>query len=291
MVSLAIAQEAMVRRGKIAESRIALERPDLLDLFLTYQNEAIEARKFLESSLVELDSGADILEVGGGILALAVQLVSEGFKVTSVEPVGEGFSGVKFIMMVLSEISKEENLVFELIESPIEICSFDHKFDFVFSINVMEHLQDPYSALSQLVALLKANGKYRFFCPNYDFPYEPHFGKWLFFRKDKAFFLHKRRATLPIIPFEETLGLYRSLNFITLKKIEMFSKINRFQIDSNPHAFYNLVGRVIHDHELRKRHPNLAKIVKIISLPNLDVLAKLIPKKFQPVMDVEVYSS
>ena len=166
------------------------------------------------------------------------------------EPVGEGFSGILFIMKVFSKISKKENLTFDLIESPIEICIFDHKFDFVFSINVMEHLQDPYSALIQLVTLLKTNGKYRFFCPNYDFPYEPHFGKWLFFRKDNAFLLQKRRTTLSIISVEETLGLYKSLNFITLKNIEMIGKINRIRIDSNPHAFYNLVRRVIHDHEL-----------------------------------------
>ena len=65
MVSLETAQEAMVRRGKIAEGMIALERPELIDLFSTYQNEAIVARKFFESSLIELDSGAEILEVGG----------------------------------------------------------------------------------------------------------------------------------------------------------------------------------------------------------------------------------
>ena len=104
MVSLQSAEESMTRRGKIAENMIALERPELIDLFLIYQNEAVAARKFLESSLIELDSGAEVLEVGGGILALAIQLASEGFKVTSVEPVGEGFSGCSFIMSIFSKI-------------------------------------------------------------------------------------------------------------------------------------------------------------------------------------------
>ena len=65
MVSLESAEEAMVRRGRIAEGLIVLERPDLIDLFLTYQNEAIAARKFLQSSLIELNPEAEILEVGG----------------------------------------------------------------------------------------------------------------------------------------------------------------------------------------------------------------------------------
>ncbi len=65
MVSIDTAEAEMVRRGKLAEVVILKESPELLVLFLTYQNEAIAARKFLESSLIELDSGAEILEVGG----------------------------------------------------------------------------------------------------------------------------------------------------------------------------------------------------------------------------------
>ena len=65
MVLLETARADMARRGKIAEGLILMERPELIDLFLTYQNEAIAARKFLERSLIELDSGAEILEVGG----------------------------------------------------------------------------------------------------------------------------------------------------------------------------------------------------------------------------------
>lgn len=55
----------MARRGKNAESIIALERPHLINLFLTYQNEAMAARKFLDNSLIKLEPGAEILEVGG----------------------------------------------------------------------------------------------------------------------------------------------------------------------------------------------------------------------------------
>lgn len=65
MVSLESAVETMTRRGKIAEGLILSERPELIKLFFTYQNEAIAARKFLDSSLNELDSGAQILEVRG----------------------------------------------------------------------------------------------------------------------------------------------------------------------------------------------------------------------------------
>jgi hypothetical protein len=65
MVSLKLAQEQMILRGKKAEDLITLLRPELLNLFLTYQNEAVVARKFIENSVNELGIGAEILEVGG----------------------------------------------------------------------------------------------------------------------------------------------------------------------------------------------------------------------------------
>jgi 2-polyprenyl-3-methyl-5-hydroxy-6-metoxy-1,4-benzoquinol methylase len=290
MVSLKSAEETMARRGKIAEDLIISERPELVDLFFTYQNEAIAARKFLDSSLNELNSGAQILEVGGGILALAVQLASEGFAVTSVEPVGEGFSGISFVMGVFTKIAKDENLVLNVIQSPIEDCLFDHKFDFIFSINVMEHLRNPYPVLLQMVSTLEKGGKYRFFCPNYDFPYEPHFGKWLFLRKNNAFYLQGSRAKSNSIPLEETLGLYRSLNYITLNKITKYGHIKHVKVNSKRTAFYNLLERAVHDKGLSARHGVLTSIVKLIYRFKFHHIAKMIPARYQPVMDIEAYS-
>ncbi len=67
-----------------------------------------------------MDSGAQILVIGGVILALATQLASEGFNVTSVEPIGEGFSGISINVEIFSEIMENEDSIFQLIVSPIE---------------------------------------------------------------------------------------------------------------------------------------------------------------------------
>lgn len=56
----------MQRRGKIAEQLISTQFPELLNLFLTYQNEALAARKLLHLNLMDLESGSEILEIGGG---------------------------------------------------------------------------------------------------------------------------------------------------------------------------------------------------------------------------------
>jgi 2-polyprenyl-3-methyl-5-hydroxy-6-metoxy-1,4-benzoquinol methylase len=288
MASLEVAQKEMVRRGKIVESLIALERPELINLFLTYQNEAIAARKFLENSLVELDAGTEILEVGGGILSLAIQLASEGFKVTTVEPIGDGFSDISPIMKIFTEIARSENLTFKLIESPIEVCLFEHKFDFIFSINVMEHLKDPYLVLWKLVQNLKDHGKYRFFCPNYDFPYEPHFGKWLWRRRRRSFYLQASRANGLSLDFLGQKGLYESINFITLRKLRLFSRQHQLNLIADKFALSNLIKRALHDSSLKERHKSLTIILAFLHLSGLTRIASYVNPNFQPIIDATV---
>jgi len=286
MASLESAVGAMTSRGKIAECLILSERPELINLFFTYQNEAIAARKFLDSSLNELNSGSEILEVGGGILALAVQLASEGFTVTTVEPIGEGFTGISFIMKIFSEIAQCEKLSFRLIESPIEDCEFQNKFDFSFSINVMEHLNEPFLVLNQIRGILKPGGKYRFFCPNYDFPYEPHFGKILWRRKGDSFYLEFSRIRKLELKNTDSVGLYNSLNFITVLKLQTFSRDSNLLLLFNSQAFYLLLQRAISDPGLRNRHRNFVPVVDFLNKMKFIGLSKIIPTRFQPIMDV-----
>jgi SAM-dependent methyltransferase len=290
MSSLEIALVSMARRGKIVEAIIKKERPDLIDLFLTYQNEVTAAREFLEPNLAELDSGTKILEIGGGILGLAIQLASEGFEVTTVEPVGKGFSGVSFIMEVYLEIARHENLSFNFIKSPIEECEFNHEFDFIFSINVMEHLENPFSVLLQMTHALKPSGSYRFFCPNYDFPYEPHFSKWLWLRRNSSFYLESSRAKGLKLGTLEQKDLFESLNFITLRSITRFCQSNQIRFSCSSYAFYNLLDRVTKDRELANRHGRLGLIVIFMHRLKFHALAKAVPRKVQPVMDVTVQS-
>lgn len=64
---------------------------------------------------------------------LSLQLASEGFQITTVEPVGEGFTEISYIMEIFLEISRHENLNTELIRTHIEISEFKGDFDFIFS--------------------------------------------------------------------------------------------------------------------------------------------------------------
>jgi 2-polyprenyl-3-methyl-5-hydroxy-6-metoxy-1,4-benzoquinol methylase len=122
MNSLVECEEAvrmMKETSKYIEDIVKSVRPDLLNTFYTYSNEAFEARRLLNQDLSKLNYGDAILEVGAGILALATQLSREGFKVTAVEPVQDGFAEINFIMNQYIMINNDIDVNFELIRSNI----------------------------------------------------------------------------------------------------------------------------------------------------------------------------
>lgn len=278
----------MVRRAEFIKKSIQKESPELINLFDIYANEAMISRTLLDKNLKQLEPGAKILEVGGGILALATQLASEGYRIETVEPISGGFTEISYIMNKYLEVADYQNSGLNLIKSPIEECTFNENFDFIFSINVMEHLKDPYVTLENLVSLLNHNAVYRFICPNYDFPYEPHFGKILFSRKNNSFFLPEHRAKSKLIKSSEILGLYESVNFITLRKILRKCIDNNFSYKINTYAFYEILVRSIDDHMLTSRHRRFKLIVKIFSIFRIISIFKKFPPLIAPVCDIEV---
>ena len=152
----------------------------------------------------------------------------------------------------------------------------------------MEHLRDPYLVLMKLMENLKQSGNYRFFCPNYDFPYEPHFGKWMFLRRNGAFYLSASRASISNVGQTDSSGLYRSINFLTERKIRIFLIQNNLRYEVDQNAFYSVLNRSLFDTELQNRHTRLYRIVLTIQKFNLLHTARYFPKRFQPVIDCTV---
>ena len=66
-------------------------------------------------------------------------------------------------------------------------------FDFIYCANVVEHIAELSNFFSCVVPLIKLDGEFRFICPNYAFPYEPHFGFITFFSKKFTFKMQKKK--------------------------------------------------------------------------------------------------
>lgn len=193
-------------------------------------------------------------------------------------------------MTCFEKQARIERLNIELIRAGIEEISNQKQYDFIFSINVMEHLNDPYHVLRNIPKLLKANSCYRFICPNYNFPYEPHFAKVLLQRKKQSFYLPERRIDWIKTNGGDAKGLYKSLNFITLREIKKTAKRSGLQLTINPEATLNLLRRAMNDPILRRRHRLFSCLIKVINSLKLVKLLTFLPLDLQPVMDVEVRS-
>ena len=120
-----------------------------------------------------------ILEVGGGIHLLTNYLEVEGYDITSIEP--GGFTG--YTDDLRKKILNKNKL--NIFTTSLENFKTDDKYDFIFSMNVLEHTRDIENHIKGCLKLLKDDNSVLFIqCPNYSFPFEAHFYEFFipFFR-------------------------------------------------------------------------------------------------------------
>lgn len=279
---------SMVSDSQKIEQKIQLEKPNLLDLFRIYSNEAIQARRRLNSDIVNLNRGDSILEIGAGILALSFQLSREGFKVTAVEPIQQGFQGIEYIIDQYLLLGKKEGIEIDFHKTKIESYNWYNTFNYIFAVNVFEHVENPQSILTDISKKLRRNGKLRVICPNYGFPYEPHFGRFLFRRKNGAFFGSYKQLTKRSQNITESMNLFNSLNFISYKKITKHLSENNINYKVNKDALFELGVRSMNDELLAIRHKSMYRLVKLLFAIRFEYFIRLIPCRYSPIMDLTV---
>ena len=157
------------------ERHVREAEPELGDVLTDYVGEARFGFATIGPALDVLGPGSRILEVGAGALLLSSALQTIGFQTTALEPIGAGFSHIDRIRRAVWAFAGQHGCRPRLLEIPAERLACDAEFDFAFSINVMEHVDDVAMVLRRVWAALRPGATYLFVCPNYSFPYEPHF--------------------------------------------------------------------------------------------------------------------
>lgn len=169
-------------------------RPDLADLLVrqvhgmpkrVFGSTDLSAEQFLEIYIEEatylfdlvrpyLRPGIRILEVGGGMGLFHVMVQAEGADIISLEPSVAGFSIFRdFGLSMLTELTGQPE---RFLNACVENTNLpDDHFDMVVSNNVLEHVADPVRALQEMYRVLSYGGMLLHSCPNYLFPYEPHY--------------------------------------------------------------------------------------------------------------------
>ena len=270
----------------ILRIKVAKEAPELLQLFKVYAGEARFGRSYIDPNLQKLTFDAQILEVGAGAMILASQLAREGYRVTALEPIGIGFSHFSQLRALILEQAKDEKCMPLLLEIQAESLESDNRFDFAFSINVMEHVGNVATVIDKVVKSLTSKGIYRFTCPNYLFPYEPHFNiPTLISRTLTEKVLRKRIVECD--GMLDPVGVWNSLNWITVPMLKRICQSLGFicvYFDKNMLSI--MLSRVVSDPEFSaRRSPLLRLLLTFVVKLRLHKLTLLFPAVLHPVID------
>lgn len=270
------------------QEELKLSSPELLPLFLTIKSEAIFGYNLIHHDLKALPKNAKLLEVGGGTMLLSCYLVSLGYDVVSVEPTGSGFDEYAKLRQVIFGVCNGHPNVVEI---AIEQFSEIELFDYAYSINVMEHVDSIYETFASVEKALKPGATYRFFCPNYSFPYEPHFNIPTIFTKKITEKIFKNKIYQH--PMPDPKGVWNSLNWITSAKVKRHYRNRKsFKLKFNREIFGDMLERATKDQEFAARRSNwLVNIIEIGLKLNLHKVCKFLPLALMPVMDCKIYKN
>ena len=265
------------------------EAPHLRPLFDVMAGEARFARSWLEDDLKRLPEGASILEVGAGVFLLTYELAREGFVITAVEPTGVGFGAFEELGNMVLALAARDGMAPRVVRCKAEEFTSDGRFEFAFSVNVMEHIEAPGVAIERISASLSSGGSYRFLCPNYLFPYEPHFNIPTVGSKRLTERVFRRRIQGDT-KARDPMGLWKSLNWITVPQVKRMAAADAsLEVAFQRGTLASMIERTVDDVEFAKRRaPWMVAAIRMLKATRLLSLASLIPATCQPLMDVRL---
>lgn len=216
-----------------------------------------------------------MLEVGGGIGAVAACLAHLGFEVVAIEPGGLGFEDMltlqKSVEVALEGLPEPSG---SYAIRPIGVEDLDPDvhglFSVVFSANVLEHVDNPALALDRMQAVLADGGVQTHVCPNYAFPYEPHFFVPLLPLRPAA-----TRRLLPRSTTETPL--WSSLNFVTARQVRRWARSAGVDVLFAPGVLAEALDRFMSDAVFAERHRGLGTVVRLLRRLGLVRLVRRIP--------------
>ena len=256
--------------------------PNLKEYFETYYEESKFGLEIIAEDLFRVPKHKRILEIGSGIGLLSHYLASKGYQVTSIEPAGQGFGIMTTLQKHVRNFFGVTNPELEIHCSTLEDFTPSRKFDYIFSINVFEHIENPGEGLIKTNVHLNEGGTARIITPNYGVPYEPHFHIPIIFNKETTYALFRLR----ILSFNcfDAIGLWQSLNWISIRKIQKL-----LRRESIPHVFSLeatrlYFGRLEGDNQFLARKGQYSKFIA----SNLKFLLRFLPLRLYPVLDLKV---
>jgi SAM-dependent methyltransferase len=257
----------------------------LLKDFTTYYEESKFGLTLIIEDLAQISENSSILEIGSGIGLLSQYLVSKGLEVTSIEPAGQGFGMMSNLQEHVKFFFSSTNSKLKFHHLALEDFNPNTTYDYVFSINVFEHIENPMEGLRKTYSFLEDTGFARIITPNYGIPYEPHFNVPIFFSKKLTYVIFRSR----ILNFNcfDPIGLWESLNWISIGRIQ------RMLIQESIVACFSLEATHLYFGRLEGENQFLARKGPYFKFAarNLRFLLRFLPTRLYPILDLKVAKS
>ena len=219
---------------------------------------------------------------------LSCQLRLEGYEITALEPVGLGFGHFIELQKIVLYCSNLCGCEPKIMECSSEELMSEENYGFIFSINVMEHISDWKLALKKIKSALVHGGVYHFICPNYNFPYEPHFKIPNLWSKKITEFFCGRYITLANMP--DPIGTWESLNWITSSELDSYAReLKGVKLEFNNDRFRLLLVRACSNFYFSRRLPYFFRIlIMLIVKLRLHHAAQYCPVLIHPTIDCKM---
>jgi 2-polyprenyl-3-methyl-5-hydroxy-6-metoxy-1,4-benzoquinol methylase len=251
------------------------DRPDLHEKLDVYLNEVHVALDLVSDALSGMGREGRVLEVGGGIGAVSACLAHLGHEVVAIEPGGPGFEDMLLLQAAIDgALDGMPALSGSRTVLPIGVEDLDPdvhgRFALVLSANVLEHVADVELALDRMQSVLAPDGVQRHVCPNYAFPYEPHFA-------------------IPLVPSTPSLtrvllprritrtSLWESLNFITARQVRRWGRRAGVAVRFDRGVLAEALERFLGDEVFAERHAGLAGMVEALRRMRIVPLLRRLP--------------
>jgi cyclopropane fatty-acyl-phospholipid synthase-like methyltransferase len=255
-------------------------------LFDLYTSEAKFFVKIIENDIREKEN-MDILEVGCGIGLLSVLLSQKNNKITALDPLSFGFEEKALLRPLVKKGYPLPFSKVNFIDLPVEDFSSEKGFDYIFSINTLEHVTDTSNFLTSQIDLLNdnPNSRIRTICPNYTIPYEPHFNFLILFNKEISNRIYRKKISSSFI--DNPLRFYDDLNFVKYSHIKSFARKNNLEVVFSRFTSLDYLDRVLSSKEYFRKKKVLFHFVYLFRL-FFYIYFKFLPFKYLPILDFTI---
>jgi SAM-dependent methyltransferase len=216
-------------------------------------------------------------------------LAAAGWPVVAVEPVGRGFDHLDRLRRIVGDLAATRGRAPELRAIGAEALASVEEFGYAFSINVMEHVDDVAEVLRRTWRALRPGAAYRFVCPNYTFPYEPHFGIPTLGSKALTARVLGARIETSTRVFDPA-GTWASLNWITVAGVRRICRQELgVEAEVDRSVFRRFSVRAVSDPAFRQRRGVVTRAT-MTALDTVGALAllDLLPAGVQPAMSCRI---